>query len=309
MSTRFSRINLHFWLLIVISISLAGPILGLSWAYGQAWVELIWHVCQAKLHHLLESLPLVWQLIIPAMLLLATIRGGVSVIQQARATLRMIRLFLPLCEQPPARLQALLPAHKLSSEDVVFLNLAPAHAFCLGFWRPRIWLTAGLVNLLTDEELMAVLAHEAYHCRQRDPLRLLIGRALKSAFFFLPLVHDLAKAIEFQQEIAADQSAIAHAGDDLPLLCALQKLLKQQSPSVMLSLAAYNLFNVTEARLCRLIYPPQPVNWRASFSGWLVNLGVLVIIGSLVWLQTQSTAGHHEIGHHCPSEMTTSTQI
>jgi beta-lactamase regulating signal transducer with metallopeptidase domain len=197
-------------------------------------------------------------------------------------------------------LQVLLPAHRLSAEDIVFLNLAPAHAFSLGFWQPRLWLTTGLVNLLTDEELATVLAHEAHHCRQRDPLRLLIGRTLQSAFFFLPLAGHLAEAAELQQEMAADRSAILHAGSDLPLLCTLQNLLKQGSAGVVLC-AAYSPFNVTEARLRRLIYPTQPRAWRVVASGWLINLGALMILSSLAFLPAQALARHQEIGH-CVSE-------
>jgi Zn-dependent protease with chaperone function len=247
---------------------------------------------------------LAWQLIIPTIVLLIALRGGLSFIQQFRGTLRLTYLFLPLRETPPARVQAWLVASGLATEDIVFLNLSTAHAFCLGFWRPRIWLTAGLVNLLTDEELASVLAHEAHHCRQRDPLRLLIGRTLKAAFFFLPLVSDLAQAAELQQEIAADRAAIAHLGSDLPLLCTLQKLLRNGAAAT-LPLADYNPFNVTEARLRRLIYPPPPFKWQPYLTDGLINLGILLILGGVALLPAQFGSGETS---HCTFETTSLLQ-
>ncbi|MCQ3973462.1 MAG: hypothetical protein DPW09_08465 [Anaerolineae bacterium] len=307
MSQPHRQANLYFWLLVAIALGLLSLSLAMSWAYGQPWLQELWHICQAKVQELAAYLPFVWYPLMPGLMLLIVIRGSLSLRQQLRATQHLIRLFYPLRDTPPTRLQALLPAHGLSIEDIVFLNFEPAHAFSLGFWRPRVWLTAGLVNLLTDEELTTVLAHEVHHCRQRDPLRLLIGRTLKSAFVFLPLVAHLAEVVELQQEVAADRSAIWHAGSDLPLLCTLQKLLKQGVTGVVPSTAAYSPFNVTEARLRRLIYPAQPRHWRVVVSGWLINLGTLVILSSLAFLPAQALAKHQETSH-CVSEPGTIVQ-
>ena len=302
-----NRANLYFWLLVAVVSGLLGLALAISWSYGQTWIQELWHVCQAKVRDLVEYWPLVWYLTVPGILVMIVIRGSRSLIQQLQATQRLVRLFYPLRETPPTRLQALLPVHGLSVEDVVFLNLAPVHAFSMGFWRPRLWLTVGLVNLLTDDELSAVLAHEAHHCRQRDPLRLLIIRTLKAAFFCLPPVGHLAEAAELQQELAADQSAISHLGSDLPLLCTLQKLLKQGSTGVVSSLVAYSPFNVTEARLRRLVYPAQPRDRRKLASIGLLNLGALIVLSSLVFLPAQALARHQAIGH-CVAEPDISIQ-
>jgi Zn-dependent protease with chaperone function len=227
-----------------------------------------------------------WQFIILVLILFSLIRAGLSIYRQVRATRRLIRLFMPLREKPPARLQSLLKAHQLPEDKVIFLNLTAVHAFCLGFWQPRIWLTAGLVDLLSEQELAAVVAHEVHHYRRRDPLRLLISRALKTAFFFLPLAGALARAAEVQQEVAADRWAISYLGDDLPLLCALQKLLRRSGQPDLNATAAYSPFNVTEARLHRLIYPPPPLRWRSYFPGFLVNLIILIILSGTVFLSS-----------------------
>jgi Zn-dependent protease with chaperone function len=190
---------------------------------------------------------------------------------------------------------------------VVYLDLAAPYAFCQGFWRPRIWLTAGLVDLFSDEELAAVLMHEAFHCRRYDPLRLLISQALKAAFFFFPLVRKLAEFSDLQQEVAADQSVIEYLGSDLSLLSALQKLLTQRAKQPTLSNATLNLFSVTEARLRRLIYPTQtnPVNWQGLLTTWAINLSVIAMLGSIGYLSTQPVIEHEEYMGTCAIEEVT----
>lgn len=288
-----------FWLLVLITFALVGMGLGLTgWQYRRGWMQTIWHLCQSGLQNLGQHGSVVWQLVILATIAAVLLRAGWSVGQQVWNTRRFVRLFWPLRELPPARLQALLTTYNLTTEDVVYLNLPATHAFCLGFWRPRIWLTAGLTNLLTDDELAAVLAHEAYHCRRRDPLRLLLSRAVKSAFFFLPLVGNLAKLAELQQEIAADQAVIETMGDDLPLLCSLQKLLTQGTLKNPLPRATVTPFNVTEARLRRLVYPAEstPFSWRNSLASWFINAGAVMFLYGIVLLSTQPVIQHQEVG-------------
>jgi len=301
MNKRVGISPFYFWFLLGLTVTLIGLGLGLMiWTYGQGWGQTLWHVCQSGINNLSQHLPLVWQLAISAILAVVIGRVIWSLGQQIAQTRRFARLAWLFQERPPTRLRKLLQANNLPAEKVVYLDISSPRAFCLGFWRPRIWLTAGLVKLLSDEELTAVLAHEAYHCRRRDPLRLLISRAIKSAFFFLPLVIDLAQAAELQQEVAADQSVIRQLGDDLPLLCALQKLLTHDKQKMVDGKAILTSFNATEARLRHLIYPAKSVS--TSFRGrellakWSLNLGVVIILGTVGVLSTQPLMKHQEIG-------------
>jgi Zn-dependent protease with chaperone function len=296
----------YLWLLVTAVIILTSlGIIALTWDYS-LWGHALWSACH-RLNNLIKHAPVLWQLVVLSLIFTLVIRGSWTLAQQIRSTQHFIRLFLPLRNPPSPRLSALLGASNIALEEVIYLNLAAPHIFCLGFWRPCIWLTAGLVELLTDEELKAVLAHEAYHCHRRDPLRLLISRTLRSAFFFLPLVEDLAKGAELQQELAADQSAITQLGNDLPLLCALQKLLIQGMERLSLSNVAASPFNVTEARLRRLIYPePVPLfNWRMRLRCLALNLGVILILIGIGFLSAQPTLKHQTIGS-CPIGQTTS---
>ena len=290
MSYHLKYRNYAFWALVALTFTLIGLGFILTWTQGQMWLHTLWYLCQQQI----ENVGFIWSLIVPTLLMIIILRASLSATHQIRATLQLKRTFYRLRETPPLRLKEVIKTNHLQENQVVFLHLSTPHAFCLGFWKPRIWLTSGLVELLTNEELAAVLAHEAHHCRQRDPLRLVISRMLKSAFFFLPIVHDLVRAAELQQEIDADQAAIAQLGNDLPLLCALQKLLQQGTVNIV-SNVAYSPFNITEARLRRLIAVPSPTKERVYLSKWSINLAVMAILAIIALPAAGSALAQDEI--------------
>lgn len=299
MLSRFNFSQYAFWLLVGMTSALAGFGLGLAiWQYRRGWVQTIWHLCQSGFQNLEQHGSVVWRLVALAIVAIVLLRAISNIGQQMRSTHRFMRLFWPPREIPPTRLQELLAIHRLSTKDIVYLNLPTPYAFCIGFWRPRIWLTSGLTDLLNDDELTAVLIHEAHHCRRRDPLRLLISRAIRSGFFFLPLVGDLAKLVELQQEIEADQLVIQKMGDDLPLLCSLQKLLTRGVSGTLSPKVTVTPFNVTEARLRRLIYPANSTRfcWRNGLPNWFINIGMIMFLSGIILLSTQPMIQHQNVG-------------
>src|SRR5206468_7180193 len=97
-------------------------------------------------------------------------------------------------------------------------------SFCYWFLRPRICLSTALVDRLDIDELRAVLLHERYHLRQRDPLRLVIARYFAAGLYVVPVVDELVGFFTLQKEIAADQAAVRANGVEA-LASALDQLL------------------------------------------------------------------------------------
>jgi hypothetical protein len=95
------------------------------------------------------------------------------------------------------------------------------NAFCIGLLRPRVYVSRAALALLSEEERAAVLAHEAHHARRRDPLRLLVARALAEGLFFLPAVRRLPERYAALAELAADEVAAGERGGRRALASAL----------------------------------------------------------------------------------------
>jgi Zn-dependent protease with chaperone function len=113
----------------------------------------------------------------------------------------------------------------LSGKRVTVFDDRRPLAFCAGALRPRIWISTATVEVLDDEQLSAVVAHEAHHARVRDPLRVLAARVLSDALFFLPAARRLGRRYEELAELAADQAALrASGGRPAPLASALLSL-------------------------------------------------------------------------------------
>lgn len=143
--------------------------------------------------------------------------------------LRLLIRNLTLLHAPHKGLEPLL--RRLGLEDrVCLLDSEDSLCFCAGFASPRIYVSRGLVEKLTPQELEAMLLHEKHHFRNYDPLRVLSARLLVAALFFIPVLKDMLKRYLLEKEVAADRSAIRYQGHSRGLAGALQKLIQERKP-------------------------------------------------------------------------------
>jgi hypothetical protein len=111
--------------------------------------------------------------------------------------------------------RALPVAGALAGHDHVWvLHGEHPHAFCAGLLRPAVYVSAGALRRLSDDQLAAVLAHEQLHRLRRDPLRIVSARVLGEAVFFFPLLRGLTERYCTLAELAADDHAVATLGGD-----------------------------------------------------------------------------------------------
>jgi Zn-dependent protease with chaperone function len=147
-------------------------------------------------------------------LLLAVAAGRliVSVRRQCRQTRIALRPLLALpAVSAPTDVAALLHALRLDERTRVIALDMPV-ALCYGLWRPRLLLSTGALCGLSAGEMEAVLRHEQVHLHQRDPLRLVVARALADAVPMLPALRQWAVTVPLTQELAADRAALAAVG-------------------------------------------------------------------------------------------------
>ena len=176
---------------------------------------------------------------------------------------------------PPPRLARLAARCDLGSQ-LVFVESPRPLAFTQAVRRPRVWISAGLLSVLDDEELEAVLRHEAHHRQARDPLKVLVARCLRRGLFFVPVAKSLCDAYCGAKELAADAHAVETMGSALPLARALHKLLSAPAGPVVQPNIADNP-SLMEARLLALLSPePPPDRFRVRHVG--LSLGWLLLL-------------------------------
>lgn len=159
-----------------------------------------------------------------------------------------------------------------------------AFSFCYWFLRPRICLSTALVDRLDPDELRAVLFHERYHLRQRDPLRQIVARYFAAGLYVVPVVDELLAFHTLQKEIEADAEAVRASGDVRSLASALYKLLPDADDVSLGLLVPVSSLSVTEARIDQLV-ADRPLALGLSPMSVVLSGGALVAAAVLVAVQ------------------------
>jgi Peptidase family M48 len=155
-------------------------------------------------------------------------------------------------------------------------------AFCAGYLRPAVYVSRRAVELLSDSELDAVLAHEHHHRRVRDPLRIACGRVLSQALFFVPVLKPLCDRYADVAELSADRAAVrASAGREAPLASALLAFDDNAPPGTN---------GISPERVDSLL--GQPTRWRLP--AWLLagSVTVLAALTVVIWWISESAHAH-----------------
>jgi bla regulator protein blaR1 len=195
-----------------------------------------------------------------ALLALATLLNGMRSVRRQVAATRRYLDSLPVSDREIASAGA----------RCRLIEVTQPQAFCAGYLRPRIYLSRGTVQVLGNDELRAIVAHELHHLRRRDPLRLLLARALADALFFIPLLRRISERYADLGELAADEAAVGDLESERPLASALLKFAERTTgPAPVVAVAA--------ERVDHLLGDPEAGRWRLPRS--LVGQNTLILVG------------------------------
>jgi len=148
-----------------------------------------------------------------------------------------------------------------------------AAAYCVPGLRSQVVVSEGALRLLTQDEMTAVLAHEAAHVRERHDLVLLPFAALRRALPWSSVVREAQAQVELLIEMAADDRARRYCSPRR-LATALLRFGTagtMPTPSGMLGVYAHHVM----ARVDRLIKPAPELPLSLRY-------GVLALSVSLV---------------------------
>jgi beta-lactamase regulating signal transducer with metallopeptidase domain len=220
--------------------------------------------------------------------------GLLSLLRQLLATLSLIRTLLSRRVTVSRRVGGIAASLGLAGRIDLVRDSRP-FSFCYWFRRPRICLSTGLITRLDDAELRAVLLHERYHLRQRDPLRLVVARYFAAGLYVVPVVEELVEYYTVQKEVAADQAAVREMGGVRELASALFKVLPDADDVDLGLLVPVGSLSVTEARIDQLV-EGRPVPLVLSRASVALSGGALAAAAVLAF-----TDGLHPAGLALPS--------
>jgi len=142
-----------------------------------------------------------------------------------------------------------------------------------GLWHPRIWLPSGIDQLLSEDELAAVVIHEITHAKRRDNLIRLVHELGLCVLWFHPLVWFTGVHLSLYRELSCDESVIrgAHRND---LVSALAKLANPEE-SFLLQAMASSFLSLRIARLTT----PQPPQGSVESRLLAVTFGAALAMG------------------------------
>lgn len=156
-----------------------------------------------------------------------------------------------------------------------------AAAYCVPGLRSQVVVSEGALKLLSEDELSAVLAHEAAHVRERHDLVLLPFGALRRALPWSKVVRDAHSQVELLIEMAADDRARRYCSPRR-LATALLRFGTagaMPTPQGMLGVHAQHVM----ARVDRLVKPGPDLATASRYA--LVTLVVaLVVSAPLLWV-------------------------
>ncbi|RJQ46788.1 MAG: M56 family peptidase [Gaiellales bacterium] len=139
------------------------------------------------------------------------IAGGTRMVTISRRTSSHRRRASINCPALPV----IMGCHGVSRICVILNTRDTIEAETVGLIRPRIYVSEGMVDMLSGEQLLAVLAHENAHRVGKDNLISVVARVITATMFCLPGIGSRYREMHICLEQAADLSAVNITGSPL----------------------------------------------------------------------------------------------
>ncbi|HEY7933395.1 MAG TPA: M56 family metallopeptidase [Solirubrobacteraceae bacterium] len=189
---------------------------------------------------------------------------------------------------------------------VVLVDAGESFSFVYGVLTPRVAVSRGLLEGISDRELRAVLEHERYHVSNLDPLKVLLMQAFSAAFFFLPALECLRERHVAARELAADRRAVAICGRR-PLAGALLKVIRGPDWDELEVAVAIGGPELLDVRVAQLETGTEPRLAALGFTGVVLSfLGVALFAGMFL-ASVLSFGGSAAVNHATGSALASAT--
>jgi len=169
------------------------------------------------------------------------------------------------------------PLKKITAQKARVLAIDFPYSARVGFWKSQLIVTQGLLNLLDQEHLQAVLAHEQAHQEYHDTFWFFWLGWLRSMSSWLPNSENLWSELVFLRELRADKYASGQV--DYLLLAESLLLVAEKvnqvaeinfSDSCCVALNDNSLNNRLLERIDALVESENPELPRFNYQVWLL---------------------------------------
>jgi Zn-dependent protease with chaperone function len=169
------------------------------------------------------------------------------------------------------------PLKKITAQKARVLAVDFPYSARVGFWKSQLIVTQGLLNLLDQEHLQAVLAHEQAHQEYHDTFWFFWLGWLRSMSSWLPNSENLWSELVFLRELRADKYASGQV--DYLLLAESLLLVAEKvnqvaeinfSDSCCVALNDHSLNNRLLERIDALVESENPELPRFNYQVWLL---------------------------------------
>lgn len=170
-------------------------------------------------------------------------------------------------------------------EEAILVVEHPAPvAFTMGMWKPRIILSTGLVKLLDHNELKAVIYHEMFHQKHRDPVKTFVLSLVGAVMWYLPILKWFRHHYNIAREVLADHYAVNRLGSGQDLGGALVKMLKYGRTAPVQAAVSFSDTSINY-RILRLLDPDMDIPLRLPFAPTMISVQVLLLLCSLFLIE------------------------
>lgn len=170
------------------------------------------------------------------------------------------------------------------NQNLIVIDHAQAVAFTVGLRNPLIVLSSALIDMLSDDELDAVIQHETFHQSHYDAAKIFMLQLAAQSLWFVPLTRWSMQNYKIMSELMADEYAITKTGSELGLGSALVKLIKNAFSDNPTPVLAHFTDGVVNYRLQQLVEPRDGIPVKLNMVSIVISVQVLLLFMGMVVL-------------------------
>lgn len=259
------------------------------------YVPFLFHSTVYYCQQLIDTFPLETSQLLASLITLGFVLLGLVVLVKFAFTIAKVLSFRrKLHEQLSTSKRIKFIQKRLNvTGKILILNDAKPVAFCFGIRNPKIYLSQGLLKLLNNQELEAVVRHEKHHLEQKDNLILLVLSVMTSLFPFFPVLKDIILHYRVNREKSADKAVVKGMQNADSIVSVLKKLILYEPNPAFVMTSNLAESDTLEERIKALV-SKKSSRPKLSVQNMFISLLSVVAMYGLLLAPVYAVELHHD---------------